>query len=95
MTGISAMRSDLREFLPDMTWRDKVVTWLRYYAPTKRWVDRLLTWRELRKYGPMPPIEQDRVALHLGFVDGVPACSDGPVCAAHGWSVSPINEQEG
>jgi hypothetical protein len=79
----------------EMTRREKVKTWVAYYWwPTRRWVPTVERWWDynvLRIPKP-PPIEQDRVALHFGFVEGVPPCTDGPVCAEHGWKLSPLVE---
>lgn len=97
LPSLSDMRSDLREYLPEMTRREKVGTWLRFYfKPTRSWVDRLVMWNDRRRYGPLPREVKDRIAHHFGFVDGVPPCTDGPVCAAHGWRTMPIGgEGEG
>lgn len=91
--GVSGMRHDLHEFLPEMSTRYKLATWLRFYCKlTRRWVEPLASWREERRFGPAPPFEKDRVAHHLGFVEGIPACTDGPECAAHGWPPPPVQE---
>lgn len=89
--GVSSMRHDLAEFLPEMSNRNKLATWLRFYCKlTKFWADPLSSWLEERRFGPVPPIEKDRVAHHFGFVEGIPPCTDGPVCVAHGWPISPV-----
>lgn len=93
--GVGDMRHDLAQYLPEMSVRDKVGTWLRYYfGPTHFWLEPLLRRWDLWRYGPLPPIEKDRVAHHFGFVEGVPGCTDGPLCAAHGWKPSPLMTEE-
>lgn len=84
------MRHDM-DRLGEMTRRERLASWLRFYfRPTRRWVDGLVTWRDGRRFGPLPPIERDKVARHFGFVDGVPPCTELPECAEHGWSPSPF-----
>lgn len=93
-TGLAGMRSDLRTLgYAEMTRREKTRTWLTYYfPPTRRWAQKLGMWwaHKVLRYPPLPPIEKDRIALHHGFVEGVPPCTDGPVCAEHGWPLSPF-----
>lgn len=85
------MHHDLHEYLPEMTRREKVRTWLRFYWwPTRRWVNALASRWEERRYGPVPPLVKDRVAHHYGFVEGISACTDGPICVEHGWPLSPL-----
>lgn len=79
----------------EMTWREKVNSWVTYYWwPTRRWVPIVKRWWDYNvlHIPKPPPIEQDPVALHFGFVEGVPPCTDGPVCAEHGWKLSPLVE---
>lgn len=93
--GLNDMRHDLADYLPEMSWREKLGTWLRFYCKATSWaVDPIITRLDLRRFGPLPPIEKDRVAHHFGFVEGIPACTDGPVCAAHGWPPSPLVEEQ-
>lgn len=96
LPSLTNMRHDLADLWDaDTTRRMKVTTWLRFYfKPTRWWVDRLVTWNDTRRFGPLPPIEKDRVAHHFGFVEGIPACTDGPVCAAHGWKLSPLVKED-
>lgn len=87
------MRHDLGEFLPDMSLWERFKTWVEFYWwPTRRWMPKVSMWwaYKVLRYPPPPPLVKDRIALHHGFVDGVPPCTDGPVCAAHGWPLSPL-----
>jgi hypothetical protein len=64
----------------EVTWRDRFVT--------HRWVRPLWLWwgYGVRGYPKPPPFDQDPVARHFGFVEGVPACK-GPICEEHEWRV--------
>lgn len=87
LPSVAAMRHDLAEFLPETSRRDKFTTWLNYYwRPTRGWTAAVAMWwaYNVRRYPKPPPFVLDRVAQHLGLVDGVPACTDGPRCTAHG-----------
>lgn len=99
MTSWSDMTHDLRDVdreatgWDEMTRRHRVRMWLQWYWwPTRRWVQKLDVWwyRHVRRLPEPPPFEQDRVALHFGFVEGAPPCTDGPICAEHGWELSPL-----
>lgn len=93
--GVAGMRHDLAEYLPEMSVRQKLATWLRFYCKLTRWVvGPVSSWVENRRYGPVPPLVKDRVAHHFGFVEGIPPCTDGPECAEHGWPLSPLVEKQ-
>lgn len=89
------MRRDLRDYLADTPWREQFTTWLTYYWwPTRRWMPKVGAWwhYKILRYPPIPPLAKDRIAQHFGFHGG-PPCTDGPVCAAHGWDLSPLAEE--
>ena len=89
----TGMAHDLAEYLPEMTWRDKLGTYLRFYCRATSWaVGPLVSRWQLWRYGPCPAFVKDHVAHHFGFVDGIPPCTDGPICAEHGWELSPLVE---
>jgi hypothetical protein len=86
------MRRDLAEFLPEMSRREKVTTWFTYYWwPTRRWMPTVTLWwaYKVLRYPKPPPMALDRIAQHFGFTEGIPPCTDGPICSAHGWELSP------
>jgi hypothetical protein len=91
MGSWAAMRHDLLPLGP-MTWREQVMMWIEHYWwPTRRWVPKVERWwaYKVRGYPPPPPFAADKVAHHLGFVDGIPACTDTTQrCAAHGFLMS-------
>ena len=91
-----AMRRDLADLDGDtMPLREKLSTWASYYWwPTRRWWTNVAMWwgYTVRGWPKRPPFEEDPIAQHFGFIEGVPACTDGPVCAAHGWRLSPLVE---
>lgn len=95
MTAWGDMRHDLVPLggFDDERLRYKLSMWFTYYWwPTRRWMPRLSLWwgYNVRRYPKPPPFVKDRIAHHHGFVDGIPACTDGPTCAEHGWRISPL-----
>lgn len=69
---------------------------LEGYGNPQGWWDRLYAWwgYHVRGWPKPPPFEENRVAIHFGFVEGKPGCTDGPVCAEHGWVIRPRDEGE-
>lgn len=92
MTAWADMKHDLLPLGP-MTRREKIKAWVSYYWwPTRRWLPKIEMWWDYNvlRYPKPPPLVKDRIARHHGFVDGVPPCTDGPVCSEHGWPLSPL-----
>lgn len=92
--GLADMRHDLADLgYDEMSRWEKVSMWARFYfRPTRGWLPKVEEWwlLRVRRYPPPPPLDQCPVALHFGFVEGVPPCTDGPVCSAHDWRLSPL-----
>ena len=81
----AAMKHDLLPLGP-MTRAEMVRMWIaHYWWPTRRWVPTVDKWwcYHVRRFPKPPPMALDHVAQHLGFVDGFPACTDGPRCYSH------------
>jgi hypothetical protein len=71
----------------DLWW--DICHWMTYYWwPTRRWMPKVSLWwgHHVRRFPQPPPFNEDPVARHFGFVEGVPACQ-GPICVEHEWKV--------